>query len=156
MAGLLEAQPQQAQPVQQPQQQPAAAPITQDLSPEQIATLKKGFQIGQQILYDKQVFASMMEEIQGDPIQGLASAVVQVLQKIQEALGAMDFTITASLGIALLGDVADLVTQTGRAQYGPDEQAQALELAVQMWLGANAGQYDQNELMGAMQQMGGA
>ena len=161
--GLLDQQqgqqPPQQQNAPQPEQQGApqsGKPQGSDLSPEQIAALKQGVQAGQRVIYNKEVFAGMMQDMQKkDPIEVLASTIVQVLQKIQGETAKVDFVVTLSIGIALLDDVAAAITETGQAQFSPDDQAAALQQAVQMWLTANAGKYDKNEIMGAAQQMGG-
>lgn len=127
----------------------------QSLNNEQMGLLKKGFQLGQQIIYDKNIFGSIVQDVQQQSVeQGLAQTVVSVMIKIQEQLGQLDMLVATSIGIAILGDVADAFNQIGM-QVSPDQITTSFELAVQLWLSANSGQYDPNEVQAAVQQMGG-
>ena len=127
----------------------------QSLNNEQMGLLKQGFQLGQQIIYDKNIFGTIVKDAQKESVeQGLAQTVVSVMMKIQEQLGQLDMLVATSIGIAILGDVADAFNQIGM-QVSPDQVTAAFEIAVQLWLSANSGQYNPNEVQAAVQQMGG-
>ena len=164
MAGLLQQQgpeqapqaPQQGQP-QQGQPQPPQAPASpqQNLSAEQMAQVKEGFQLGQQVLYHKQIFDGIMADAQEQPPeQVLGQSIVAVLRKVQDKVGKLDLMVAATLGIALLGDIADVLGQLG-LQLDEQQQTTAFEVATQMWLVASNGQYQPDEIESAMAQMGG-
>ena len=141
-----------------PNSQGGLLELGNDLSPQQIEQMKKGFQIAQQVMYDQQVFAGMMQESQqGSPAEALASMVVQVVMKIQEGLGQIDFPVLLALGIKIIDDLADAINQTGQMQVGDQDIAQAMQMAVQMYLSANHGKFNPNEVQGLAQQLvGGA
>lgn len=109
--------------------------IQQDFTPEKQEQAKKAYQIGQNLIYKKQVFDSVMASIESDPVSGLAEAVVMVLLKIDEGMGRMPYDVALAAALMLFDDVADAINQTGRAQYGEQELEQALSEAVQMYLG---------------------
>ncbi len=128
----------------------------QSLNNEQIAQLKQGYQMAMQMVYDKRVFDSMMQDLQKlPPEQGLAQAIVSIMMKVQEQVGQLDMLVATSLGIALLGDVTDALTQIGM-QVDQEQQTAAFEVAVQLWLAANSGKYNQEEVIAAVQQMAGS
>lgn len=125
----------------------------QNLNNEQISQLKTGFQMAQQLIYDKQIFDSMMQDLQKmPPEQGLAQVIVSIMKRVQQEVGDLDMVVATALGIALLGDVADALNQIGM-QVTEEQQVAAFEVAVQMWLAANSGKYDQQKVMEAMGQM---
>lgn len=127
----------------------------QSLNNEQIAQLKQGYQMAMQMVYDKRVFDSMMQDLQKlPPEQGLAQAIVSIMMKVQEQVGPLDMLVATSLGIALLGDVTDALGQIGM-QVDQEQQTAAFEVAVQLWLAANSGKYNQEEVIAAVQQMAG-
>lgn len=127
----------------------------QSLNNAQVKQLKQGYQMALQMIYDKRVFDAMMQDLkQLPPEQGLAQAIVGVMMKVQEQTGQLDMLVATSLGIALLGEVADALTQIG-IQAGEEQQTTAFEIAVQLWLTANSGQYPKEDVMAALQQMGG-
>ena len=127
----------------------------QSLNNEQIAQLKQGYQMAMQMVYDKRIFDSMMQDLQQlPPEQGLAQAIAGIMMKVQEQVGQLDMLVATSLGIALLGDVTDALKQIGM-RISDEQQTAAFEVAVQLWLAANSGQYNQQEVMAAVQQMAG-
>lgn len=151
---------QQPQQPQQPQQAPngqgGLLSFADDLSPQQIEQMKKGFQVAQQIMYDEQVFAGMMKEVQQSaPAEALASVVTQVIMKIQEGLGQIDFPVLLALGIKIIDDLADAINQTGQMQIGEEDIAQAMQMAVQMYLSANHGKFDPAEIQNLTNQLSG-
>lgn len=128
----------------------------QSLNNEQIGQLKQGYQMAMQMIYDKRIFDSMMQDLQQlPPEQGLAQAIVSIMMKVQEQVGQLDMLVATSLGIALLGDVTDALTQIGM-QVDQEQQTAAFEVAVQLWLAANSGKYNQEEVIAAVQQMAGS
>lgn len=128
----------------------------QSLNNEQIAQLKQGYQMAMQMVYDKRIFDSMMQDLQKlPPEQGLAQAIVSIMMKVQEQVGQLDMLVATSLGIALLGDVTDALGQIGM-QVDQEQQTAAFEVAVQLWLAANSGKYNQEEVIAAVQQMAGS
>lgn len=124
----------------------------QGMSSEQIAQVKKGYQMASQILYEKEIFASMMEEFQQmEPTEAVAHAVVSILTTVKQQLGAMDLMSALALGMAILGEVVDAVRQVGIDLPG-EQVEQALGLSVQMYLAASAGEFDPEELRMLAQQ----
>ncbi|WP_286238001.1 hypothetical protein [Neptuniibacter halophilus] len=132
----------------QPQADGGLLSLAEDLNPGQVEMMKKGFQIAQQIMYDEQVFGSMMQEAMqgGEPAEALGNMVVQVVMKLQEHFGKVDFVVLLALGIKVIDDLADAINQTGRLQIEEQDIQQAMSLAVQMWLTANQGSYDPAEV----------
>lgn len=132
----------------------------QNLTNEQISQLKTGFQMAQQLIYDKKIFDSMMQDLQKmPPEQGLAQVIVSIMKRVQQEVGDLDMVVATALGIALLGDVADALNQIAEQpelaglKVTEEQQVAAFEVAVQMWLAANSGKYDQQKVMEAMGQM---
>lgn len=119
MAGLLNT----------PAQLPQAS-----FGPEQQAQTKKAWQLGRNLIYNKNVFDSVMQTIKQDPIHGLAEAVVMVLRKIESAMGRMSYDVALATGIGLMQDVANAISETGHIKYTPPMIEQALSQAVQLYL----------------------
>ena len=77
--------------------------IQQDFTPEKQEQAKKAYQIGQNLIYKKQVFDSVMASIESDPVSGLAEAVVMVLLKIDEGMGRMPYDVALAAALMLSG-----------------------------------------------------
>lgn len=140
MAGLLEPEAQQPQ---------------QNLNNEQVAQLKHGYQIAQQMLYHKQIFDSLMGDLQKEPpVTVIARLIVMLLEKVQEGTQQqLDMVVATSLGIALLSDIADAVSQTGKIQVDEQMITEAFGHGVELWLQRHGSKYDQDELRGAFESM---
>lgn len=147
----------QQQPQMAPESQGGLLELGQDLSPEQVEMMKKGFQIAQQIIYDKATFDALMKEAMqgGSPAESLGGLVVQVIMKIQEHFKKVDFVVLLALGIKIIDDLASAISETGQMQLQAQDVEGAMQFAVQMWLGANQGKYDPQEVQGLMAQAGG-
>lgn len=157
MNQMSQQQGSQQMPQEAESEQGGLLEMKQTLTPEQIEMMKKGFQIAKNITYDKETFDSLMNESQqnSNPVEALAGLVVQVTMKLQEHFGKTDFPVLISLAIAIIQDLADSMNQTGKFQLGENEVTEALQLSIQMWLSANQGNYDPNEIQGLMRQLEG-
>lgn len=123
-----------------------ASPLQQSFSPEKQEQAKKAWQIGRNLVYRKEVFGSVFDTIQRDPVQGLAESVVMVLRKIDQEMGKMPSDVALATGVMLMTDIADAVGQTGRQKYDSKMIQDALSLGVQLYLQSYAGTEDRAQL----------
>ena len=129
--------------------------IGESLNNEQMGQLKQGHQIAMTMIYDERIFQAIMEDIQSlPPEQGIGQSIVMVLSKVQEQVGPLDMLTATSLGIAMLSDLIEAIQQVG-IQMNQEQITTAFQVAVQLWLAENGGQYSQEQVMGALQSMGG-
>lgn len=128
-------------------------PASEGLSPEEIAKLKKAKQIAMTMIFDEKVFGEVVKRYDaGDKVQVLANTLVIILSKTEEAVGGMSVASLLALGIALVGEVAEVLNDTGR-EYTAQDVEQALYLGVQLWLKQNEGRVDPQELQAGVQSM---
>lgn len=110
-----------------------------EVDPQIQQQITEGYRIGKNILYKEDpqgrtVFDGIVETLQStEPVQALAEVLVSVVRKIDEA---MQLTQDAALGIGLLlaGDLVDAFEETGQATFSQEQVAQAIQLAVEMYL----------------------
>lgn len=127
----------------------------QGMSSEQIAQVKKGYQMATQVLYEKDVFDSMMQEFQQmEPAEAVAHAVVSILTTVKQSLGQLDLMSALALGMAILGEVIDAARQVG-INLQEEQVEQSLSIAVQLFLSATSGEYDPAEVQALAQQGAG-
>lgn len=110
----------------------------QNLSPQDIAQFKEGYQVARQLIYQKQVFDSLVHDLgKGDPVDVIASAVVMVMLRVQESSGQFSLSVAAALGIALIDDVTQAIEEAGILQLDADIQQRVFQAAVTLWLQSN-------------------
>lgn len=121
------------------------------LSPEETAKLKQAKQAAMGMLFDDKVFGELIKRFDsGDRISMLANTVVLVLGKVEQAVGQMSLASLLALAMALIGEVAEVIADTGREAYTSQEVEHALYVTVQLWLGANKDRVDPQELQAGL------
>ena len=121
------------------------------LTPEQMDKFKKGFQAGQQLIYQKQAFTGLIGTVSNDPVEGLATTLVAIMKKIEGGLGKLDIVVAMSIALGLLGDVAEALNETGKVQVDQQSIVAAFQRAIEMWLTVNEGRYSDEEIQSASQ-----
>jgi hypothetical protein len=153
--------PMQGQPQQQPQQPQgllggqAQQGAAGGFPAEKQQMLEGAVQTGKNVIYDEQIFGQIVQEVDSkDPADALANAIVIVLLKIEEdqSVGQLPLDVALATGLALLSDVVDALTETGR-KYDDGLIQQALEKGVQLYLQLKGGNIDQQELQSQIQQL---
>ena len=128
--------------------------LAANMSPEQVKQFKDGYRIARTLIYQKDVFENLTQDVQSQgPVNVLANAVVQVLHRAQESVGKLELRIAAALGIALLDDIASALEEAGAAEYSREDQIKAFEQATYIWLQSN--EYPDEEIMSVFQESGG-
>lgn len=153
---LQEQAPDMEQMQGQPQETPVSAGQQQMLPPEKQQLLEKAFQVGKNIIYDKEIFGAIVKEMDsGEPAQSLAEAIVMVLGTIEkdQSIGQLPFDIAMGAGIALLGDLADALMQTGRGPFDANTIQTALQYGTQLYLQLNGSRVNPQELQAQVAQL---
>ncbi|NIB43823.1 hypothetical protein HBA55_29745 [Pseudomaricurvus alkylphenolicus] len=125
-----------------------AAEAAESLTPEQMEQYKRGFQIGQKLLYDQGRLVKFGKAAQKDPIMGLAGTIVLVLGKIEEGLGELDIPVLLLLGVTLMSDIAEAFKEVGAVELSGEQVQQALEQAIGMWLRKAGNRYSEEQITG--------
>jgi hypothetical protein len=123
--------------------------MTESMSEEQAQQFRQAVQVGSNIVYDKAVFDGLVEGTEMDPVQALALTTFQVINAVEQKVGEMPPASLVALGLYLIYDVADALTQGGM-EYTDEQVQEAISASVQMWLGANPGRISQEELQSFM------
>lgn len=151
--GLIE----NAQSQSAPQQAPAQPSPQQGGDKQMEAMMTQAFQLGKQIIYKKEVFDGLMKQMsdgQTQPAAGLAEAIVMVLEKINSA-GKLPLNIVFGVGMLLMNDVAEALNRTGRFNFDQATFEKAVQMATQMFLQTQSGNYSPEELQEGMSQLQG-
>lgn len=111
-----------------------AAPKPQ-VSPEVQAQAEKVFQVGDNMLWNKQTFAAIMQELEAKgPVEAVSDAVVMILSKAKELSGGLNKEAAMLAGMMLMGNLVEAINETGRATIDADVFTEALQMAVQKYL----------------------
>jgi len=130
--------------------QPTSNP--NEFGPEKQEQLEKAYQVGRNLIYEPQVFESIVGQVDAsEPVQALADTAVMVVDKIEESMGQLPIDVVFALGIVLISEVADTISETGKTQYNDQQTLEALQLATQMYLMRS--ERDPGEVQAAMQGM---
>lgn len=114
-----------------------AQPSAGNMDPKEIEQFKQGFQIARQLLYQEQVFDALVQDVQkGDATMAIAMTLVQILMKVQKSIGQLSLSVASALGIALIDDLVQMLTEIGAVKEGVDVQ-QVYQQAVFVWLEEN-------------------
>lgn len=112
--------------------------LMENLSPEDIAQFKEGFQLAKQLIYQPQTTEALIADVEQRGVQeAVAGSLVMVLQKVQESTGPFSLGVAAALGMALIDDIFDFLEQAGMAENSQELQQAAFESAVAQWLSLN-------------------
>lgn len=154
--GLLsQAQPQeQAMPAQQQQMMQEQQPPGADR--QQMAELEDMVQIARNIVYEKAIFDEIVERAKSDRVGALAEAAVAVIAKLEESGRQVTPESALGIGIALIADIADVLTQAGMPDFSQEELMGAVQGAVTLYLKTNEGKVDPQQLQAGMQELQGA
>lgn len=117
--------------------------MTAGLTEPEVQLFKEAVRVGSNLIYDQEVFHGMHEA--GAPAEALATTLVLVLNKVEEQVGPMPPPAVLAVGLVLLYDVADAMSQAGE-EISEEETMQALSFAVQMWLQQHPDRVDPNQL----------
>lgn len=133
-----------------------AEAITQGFPPEKQRLFERAFQVGKNIIYEKQVFGGIVKQVDSnDPATGLAETIVLVLGTIEKdkQVGQLPLDVAMASGMCLLGDLVDALQKTGRGPYGKDVLSKAFEIGTQMYLQLNGGRIPPEELRSQVDQL---
>lgn len=137
--------------IEDARQQAPTAPA-EGLSADKEQMVAEAYRLGKNILYRKDVFDTLIQQM-GDaqPPAALAEAIVFILEKIQSDMK-MPFDALFAAGLALMADLADALTRTGRFEFTEEDVSKAVEMGIYMYLSAHGQEFDKNELMSQYEQ----
>jgi len=126
------------------------------LPPEMVEQIKQAYQVGANVLYDKQVFAGVVQGVDTkDPVRVLAMVLLKIVDGIDQKLGGLDVNVLLAVMLLLLGDVVDALQQTGRGPFTSAQVEGAIALMIKEWLSAHPDRVSPEELQ-ALVRSGGA
>lgn len=125
------------------------------LPPEMLEQIKAAYQVGANVLYNKEVFGQLVQGVdRQDPTRVLALVLLKVVDGVDQKLGGLDVNVLLAVAMLLLGDVVDALQQTGRGPFTADQVQQALAMMVKEWLAAHGDRVPPEQLQQFAQQAG--
>lgn len=122
---------------------------TPDVDRELMGQVEEAIATARGIIYNQEVFDSVVDQAMENPVDALANTTVAVMQKI----GTRDPQVALSVGVLLIGDIADALQQVGLPEIGEQALAEALQAATFLWLQQNEKDLDPQKLQQQMSEL---
>lgn len=149
--------PQDPNQMQAPGQAPAAPAQQAPAGPQgeagDMEKFSQATKLASNIIYDEGVFKELAERAKsGSVLDALTTTVVMVISQVEQSIGELSLEHLFALGMMLVVDVADALTQGG-IEVGQEEINRALSDAITMFLQQNHGRFSKEELEAAVAQL---
>lgn len=116
---------------------------------------------GMQLLYNKKAMPQLLQMIagDGDPVEGLANALVMVVTRLEDSAGEQGTQLSPDVmmhgGTELLEQMADLAEKGGVHEFDEKEMESALYMAMDMYRSTRQqqGKLPEDQLKADMQQL---
>jgi len=139
-----------------------AAPQRQAANQEEQAVYDQFIGNGLRLIHDKKGMQAMLQLIgSGNPVEGLANALVSVLTRLIDTSAANGVNLPKDVVLSgapeLFAEMADLAEEAGVHEFSKEELEASIALGMQLFVmqGQEAGQQGQQQPQGAPPQPGG-